>query len=268
MSMLTIAQLFDLSGKSAIVTGGARGIGQAVALRLAEAGAFVVVADLSDEGAVDTADQIRARGGKALALHADTASVADAGRVVRTTLEAHGTVDILVNNAAIFPSAPALQTAEESWDQVLAVNLKGAFFFSQAAAQPMIASGGGGRIVNIASMDAMHPTGNQAPYSASKGAVVTLTRALALEWGRYGISVNAVAPGSIRTPGVELQVAATQGSQGKALEALYRAVEARVPLGRRGEPDDVARVVLFLASPAADYMTGSLVLVDGGYLLG
>jgi len=267
MPAQTIAQLFDLTGKAAIVTGGATGIGQAIAFRLAEAGAAVLIADIDLEAANQTAEQIRARGSRAETLHADVSNVADAPRVVRATVDAFGTLDILVNNAGIYPFSPALQITEELWDRVLGINLKGMFFFSQAAARQMIRDGHGGKIINLASIDSLRPTGNLAHYDAAKGGVVMLTRALALELAPYQIRVNAIAPGGIQTAGAMAQQAAVLGATNVTIPELTQGFVARVPLGRVGEPDDVARVALFLASAAADYMTGSLIVVDGGYLL-
>ncbi|HSQ61975.1 MAG TPA: SDR family oxidoreductase, partial [Polyangiaceae bacterium] len=173
--------------------------------------------------------------------------------------------DILVNNAGIFPPAPALDLSEATWDRVLSVNLKGAFFLAQAVAQQMIRQGDGGAIVNIASIDALHPTGRLAHYDTSKAGLVMMTRSLAFELGPNRIRVNAVAPGVIQTPGADaaLAVLAGSGSPGQ----LKSKFVSRIPLGRLGTPDDVARAVLFLVSEAADYITGSTLVVDGGFLL-
>jgi len=267
MTNANIAQLYDLKGTSAIVTGGALGIGHAIALRLAEAGAAITIADVNLDSANATVEQIKVQGGKAQAVHADAASVADAKRVVEMTLTAFGSIDILVNNAGIFPFSPATQTTEELWDKVLDINLKGAFFYSQAVAQKMIEAGHGGKIVMIASIDSLHPSGNLAHYDASKGGMLMLMKSLAVEFGRYKINVNAIAPGGIQTPGAESQVATIIKATGMAPEQMVKGFVSRIPLGHMGEPDDIAKVALFLASPAADYMTGSLLVVDGGYLL-
>jgi 2-dehydro-3-deoxy-D-gluconate 5-dehydrogenase len=253
----SIAQLFDLTGKAAIVTGGAMGIGQGIALRLAEAGAGVMVTDINLEAATNTVNQIRSKGGKAEAIKADASSVADAKRTVQETVRAFGRLDIIVNNAGIYPFAPALQMNEELWDKVLDINLKGLFFYSQAAAQEMMNEGHGGKIINIASIDALHPTGNLVHYDASKGGVVMVTKALALELGPHNITVNAIAPGGIQTPGAGGPVTSDE---------FVQAFIARIPMRRMGVPDDIAKVVFFLASGASDYMTGSLVVVDGGVL--
>jgi 2-dehydro-3-deoxy-D-gluconate 5-dehydrogenase len=252
-----LEQLFDLTGKVAIVTGGAMGIGQGIALRLAEAGAAVVIADVSLAAAEETASQIRAAGGKAKAIRADVASVADAKRTVQETVRDFGRLDILVNNAGIYPMVGALEVTEALWDKVLDINLKGLFFYTQAAAQEMVNEGHAGKIINIASIDGLHPTGNLVHYDASKGGVVMVTKALALEFGPRNITVNAIAPGAIQTP----------GAGGSAVpEEMLQAFAARIPMRRMGVPDDIAKVALFLASSAADYMTGSVVVVDGGVL--
>jgi 2-deoxy-D-gluconate 3-dehydrogenase len=260
----SIADLLDLSGGAAIVTGGAMGIGQGVAFRLAEAGASVVIADRDLEAAQRTAGLIAERGGRTMALQVDVSSVIDAQMMVQQTVDAFGQIDILVNNAGIFPFAPALDVSEALWDHVLGVNLKGAFFCAQAAASQMAQAGMGGRIINIASIDALHPTGALAHYDTSKGGLVMMTKSLAKEFGPYGITVNAIAPGSIATPGATAATAATQGAGGEDLMAAFL---TRIPLGRVGQPDDIATAVLFLASDAASYVTGSLLVVDGGYLL-
>jgi 2-dehydro-3-deoxy-D-gluconate 5-dehydrogenase len=263
-----LSHLLDLSGKVAIVTGGAMGIGRAISLRLAEAGAAVMIADLDEPVARETAAQITASGGRAATIRTDVGGVSDTREMVRRTVETFGRVDILVNNAGIYPFAAARDVAEEQWDRVLDVNLKGAFVAAQAAVERMIAQGGGGRIVNIASADALRPTGNLAPYSAAKAGLVMLTKALALEFAPHGILVNAVVPGEIVTPGSVKVGADLQQERGVAVtEMTSPAFLARIPLGRLGQPDDVARVVLFLVSSLADYITGATVLVDGGYLL-
>jgi len=243
------------------------GIGQAIAFRLAEAGTSVMITDVDLEAANQTVEQIKARGGKAQAIQADARSTADAKKVVQAIVEAFGSLDILVNNAGVYPSSPALQTSEELWNKVHDINLKGAFFYSQAAAREMIRAGHGGRIINLASIDALHPYGGVAHYGASKAGVVMLTKALALELAPNHILVNAVAPGGIETPGTKAARVAMAVSSGITEESIIEGFVARLPLHRMGQPDDVAKVVLFLASAAADYMTGSLVLVDGGFLL-
>jgi 2-deoxy-D-gluconate 3-dehydrogenase len=267
MTTQSIGQIFDLTGKVAVVTGGAMGIGEAIVLRLAEAGASVMIADLDAEAARQTAARISAGSSKVKAIRANVSSPADATKVARATVKAFGSLDIIVNNAGVYPSSSAVEMSEEFWNKVLSINLSGVFFYSQAAAREMIKSKRGGKIINIAAVAAQHPMMvDQAHYSASKGGVVSLTKALALELAPHNIFVNAIAPGAIMTPGGIAQAAALE-AKGESLEEHTMRFLARLPLGRVGEPDDVAKVVLFLASAAADYITGSVVTVDGGYLL-
>ncbi len=268
MNFPSIEQLFDLSGKVAVITGGAQGIGQAIALRLSDAGAKIMITDINLEAATQTHEQIKSRGGEARAFKADISSVKAARDVVQAALDVYDRLDILVNNAggSLFPRSTVLETKEEVWDKVIGVNLKGCFFCSQAAAQGMIKAGRGGRIVNLASIAGFRPERNLAQYSASKAGVISLTKSLAIQLAPYHILVNAVAPGGIITTAAK----AYFQSAGYDVEDAGKKdspLTARMPLGRWGEPDEIARVVLFLVSGAADYMTGATVLVDGGNLL-
>ncbi len=263
----SISELFDLSGKGAIVTGGAMGIGKAITTRLAEAGANVMIADLDLDTANQTAEEITSLGnGKVQAVKADASSSADAKKVIQSTVDAFGSVDILVNNAGIYPLMPVMQVEEGMFDKVININLKGSFVYAQTVAAQMIEAGNGGKIINLASVDGMHPNGNATPYNASKGGVIMLTKALAVELARHKILVNAVAPGSIATPGTS-NVAEQALADGLSLKDLGKAFHNRIPLERMGEPDDIAKVVLFLTSGASNYMTGDILLVDGGYML-
>ncbi len=246
----SVSQLLDLTGKVAIITDGALGIGQAIAFRLAEAGASVMIADVNLEAAHDTVMQIQLRGGKAKATQADASRASDAKRTVEETVQALGRLDILMNTATAYPFAPVLEVTEALWDKTADITFKGLFFYSQAAAQEIIREDHAGKIINVAS-----PTGKVQHYDASKAGVVTITAALALEFGPRNISVNAIAPGSIRPPDV---------AGVSPLDERYRAFVARIPLRRLGHPDDMAKVALFLASSASDYMTGTVVAVDGG----
>jgi 2-deoxy-D-gluconate 3-dehydrogenase len=267
MTGQSITQLFDLTGKSAIVTGAGMGIGQAIAMRLAEAGASVLITDLDMDAAGQTVEQINAGGGKVESIRADASSAADARKVIQASMDAFGRLDILVNNAGIFSFSPSLQISEETWDKTLNVNLRGMFFHCQAAAQEMLKARRGGKIINIASMDGLHPTQvGLTHYNASKGGVIMLTKALALELAPHNILVNAIAPGPIATPGAAAMADSLQ-ARGEPIEELTENFMARLPSHRMGEPDDIAKVAVFLASAAADYMAGSLVVVDGGYLL-
>lgn len=258
----SVSELLDLRDRVAIVTGGALGIGQAIAFRLAEAGANVVITDVNMEAANQTVDTITEAGGSAVAIRADASSVDDARQIVAEAKQRFGRVDYLVNNAGIYPMTPALELTEAQWDRVLDINLKGAFFYAQAVAREIIAEGHDGAIVNIASIDGIHPTGNLAHYDASKGGVIMVTKSLAKELGPQGVRVNAIAPGGITTPG------ASAGSTTAPTEEVMKAFMQRIPLRRMGNPDDIATTVLFLLSPASAYIAGGLVVVDGGYLVG
>ena len=256
---------FDLTGKSAVVTGGAMGIGHGIVTRFVEAGANVVVADLDGEAAATVAKDTPGRG-RAVAMTVDIGAD-DAGEtMVATCVDAFGSLDVLVNNAGIYPMAPMLQTAPELFDRVYRVNLRGVAFASKAAAARMIEQGGGGKIVNIASIDAFHPSMvGLAAYDASKGGVLMLTKALALEFGPHGIQVNGIAPGGITTEGSS---AGLGGMTEEQLQAMTEEFVSHIPLRRMGVPDEIATVAVFLASRASDYMTGETVIVDGGRLLG
>jgi 2-deoxy-D-gluconate 3-dehydrogenase len=266
-ALTSMARLFDLTGKCAIVTGGAAGIGRGIAGRLAEAGASVLIADVNAPQAEAAAAALREQGYRAQAVGADVRAPADVRRLLEAAVQEFGGVDILVNNAGIFPATPVLQMPEEEWDRVLDINLKGAILCSQAVAQQMVAQGRGGVIVNIASIDSIHPSAaGLAHYDASKGGMLMLTKSLALELAPNGIRVVAIAPGGIMTEGVQARTEAMR-RQGIDADQVMQSFVARIPLRRMGAPDDIARVALFLASDAAAYVTGTLVVVDGGVLL-
>ena len=266
MTARTVNQILDLSTKAAIVTGGASGIGKAVALRLAEAGAVVMLSDPDEAASRQTVKHIRSRGGKAAFALPNTSFTSDAKQVVTETIQTFGRLDLIVNISGMYPPAPVLSMTEEVWDKALDANLKAIFFFSQSAAKEMTKGGRGGKIINIASFEALHPITQLAHYNASKGGLVMLTKALAMELAPHRILVNAVAPGIIRTPGLE-DLLSTLIPTGQPFGELTQFLLPRVPLFRIGEPDDVAKMVLCLSSSAADYMTGQTIVVDGGYLL-
>jgi 2-deoxy-D-gluconate 3-dehydrogenase len=262
----SLEELFDLRGRVAVVTGAGSGIGRAVARRLALCGARVLATDLAEAAAAATVSEVERLGGEARALAADVRRPEDADRTAGAALDAWGRLDVLVNNAGIYPAAPVLDAPAELWDDVLRVNTIGVFLTSRACARAMAADGSGGTIVNLASKSAFQPTRGMAHYAASKGGVAMLTKALALELAPLGIRVNAVAPGAIHTEGSE-RAAAGLGAGTRTAEEVVAAFQARCPLGREGDPDEIARVVLFLATAASAYMTGSVVVADGGYLL-
>jgi len=255
--MKKLEELFDLSGKVAIVTGAAMGIGKGIAYRLSEAGADVVVMDIKLDEAEKTCGELP---GNSLAIDGDVGNEEDVVATVKTAVDKFGSVDIMVNNAGIFPMKPVLEMSTEEWDRVLRINLKGAFICAREAAKQMVSQGKGGRIINIASVDALHPSMvGLAHYDASKGGMLMFTKSLALELAPHGILVNAIAPGAIETPG------ATGG--GAISAEVIQAFTQKIPLKRMGKPDDIGTVALFLASDAASYITGSLVVADGGVLL-
>lgn len=257
---------FDIAGKSAIVTGGAMGIGFGVVSRYVEAGANVLIADLDADGAAARAATLDGPG-KTAWIGVDVSSDGAGQRLVDECLSNFGSVDILVNNAGIYPMTPMLDLSRESWQRVIDINLTGLAFVSKAVGARMVEEGTGGAIVNIASIDALHPSMvGLAAYDSSKGGVLMFTKSLALELAPHGVRVNAIAPGGINTEGTAAPLLESGMTQ-EQMEAMTAQFEAAIPLGRMGAPDDIAKVALFLASPAAGYMTGELVVVDGGRLL-
>lgn len=263
MDMKPLKQIMDLSGKSAIVTGGAMGIGFGIAWRLAEAGAGVLIADMDQKTAEGSAARLKAEGWKAAALRTDVANAADVQQMVAAAVKAYGGVDILVNNAGIYPNVPLMQLTEKDFEHILAVNLRGVFLCTQAAASQMIKQGRGGSIINISSIDAIHPSMvGLATYDATKHGVWGFTKNTALELAVHRIAVNAIAPGVISTPGTGAGKPVS-----KEFQDQVAALTQKVPMRRMGEPDDIGKVALFLASGLSGYMTGSQVVVDGGVLL-
>ena len=258
---------FDLSGKNAAITGGAMGIGFGIAQRFVEAGANVLIADIDDQAAQAAVRKLAGGPGKTTAVRADVSDPRAGEEIVAACLRQFGSLEIFVNNAGIFPIVPMLQTTPELFDRVYAVNLRGLAFCTQAAAKQMIAQGKGGKIVNIASIDSLRPSlVGLAAYDASKGGVLMFTRNLALELAPHGIQINAIAPGGVATEGVAKLTAGMPLTAEQQAE-MARTSVARIPLGRMGVPDDIAKVAVFLASSASDYMTGEIVVVDGGMLL-
>ena len=262
MDLIPLKQTIDLSSKVAIITGGAMGIGYGIAYRLAEAGAGVVVADMNKIAADEAAAKLTALGWKATAVAADVSDAVQVNHMVGTAVTTYGRVDIIVNNAGIYPNIPVMQLAEKDFEKIIAVNLKGVFLTTKAVAAQMIKQGAGGKIINITSIDALHPSMvGLATYDASKHGLWGFTKNVALELAPHKISVNAIAPGGISTPGTGA------GTAAKGLDEAIKAFQAKIPMNRMGEPDDIGKVVLFLASDLSSYMTGSQIVVDGGYLL-
>jgi 2-deoxy-D-gluconate 3-dehydrogenase len=257
---------FELTDKSAIITGGAMGIGFGIVTRFVEAGANVLIADLDGEMAATKAADLGGPG-KVAAMAIDV-SLPDAGdRLVDECVANFGSVDVLVNNAGIYPMTPMLDIEPDLWNKVIAVNLTGLAFVSRAVGRRMAEQGNGGKIVNIASIDALHPSMvGLAAYDASKGGVLMFTKAFALEMAAHRVNVNAIAPGGIATEGTAAPLQGSGMSQAD-MEAMMQGFIAQIPMGRMGTPDDIGTAAVFLASPASDYVTGEILVVDGGRLL-
>ena len=246
--------IFDLTGKSAVVTGGSTGLGRGMALGLASAGADILLVDRLD--AENVAQQVRDMGRRAATVVADLAEISSVEKVVQAAIKQFGRIDILINNAGIIRRTPAVQFSEKDWDEVMAINAKMVFFLSQAAARDMMQRSGG-KIVNIASLLSFQGGIFVPSYSASKGAVAQITKALANEWAQHGINVNAIAPGYMATDNT------------KALRedpVRSKSILERIPAGRWGIPDDLRGAVVYLASSASDYVNGHVLVVDGGWL--
>src|SRR5689334_5729671 len=246
----------SFEGKVAIVTGGARGIGRATALLLAERGAKVVINyNKSPDEANSAIEEIKARGGTALAVQADVSVAADAQRLVDEAVKQFGRLDILVNNAGITRDTLIMRMSEADWDAVLDTNLKGAYLCAKAAIRPMLKAKGG-RIINLSSVSGQAGSGGQANYSAAKAGLIGLTKALAREVGSRNITVNAVAPGFIETDMTNVLA-----------EEFKKKILDQIPLERFGKVEDVAEAVAFLASDAANYITGQVLAVNGGMVM-
>jgi len=249
----------ELQGRCAIVTGGGRGIGREIALMLASHGASITVADLDPYHGKAVAEEINSQGGSALSVRVDVSCNDQVEAMVSSSVKAFGSLYILVNNAGIGQNALVVDTTEEDWDRILTVNLKGQFLCSRDAAKVMIRQGIGGRIVNIASTAADNGRVEGAAYCASKAGVVQLTKVLAMELGAHNINVNAVSPGLTDT---------TDAPNINASPAYRSAFLSQVSLGRAGQAKEIAQTVLFLASPQANFITGEVIHVDGGYSAG
>src|SRR3972149_6183603 len=268
MDILPKEKLLDLSGKVAIVTGGAMGIGYGVAIRLAQAKAKVMIADLDLNAATKTAEEIKSHGFAAKAVKVDVSSEEDVKAMITKTVETFGSVDILVNDAGIYPTVPVENMTSSDFDKVIAVNLRGVFLCVKYGSEQMIIQKKGGRIINITSIDALHPSSvGLAHYDASKHGVWGFTKNVALELAPHKIWVNAIAPGGILTPGVQEFQKAVPMPEGVDPVQLMEMFLKKIPMHRMGEPDDIGKVALFLASDMSSYMTGAQIIVDGGVLL-
>ena len=246
-----------LDGKVALITGAASGIGRASALLFVEEGAKVAVADYVPAQGQETVKMIKEAGAEAIFIEADVSKAADVERMVKTTVDTYGRIDILFNNAGIMGAfAPTAKTTEEKWDLIVGINLKGVFLGSKYAI-PVMLDQGGGVIVNTASTAGIEALPNLPAYSASKGGVILLTKAMAMEYGKKNIRVNCICPGGIRTP-----IAAASGIVGEQSPLPGQ------PLRRIGEPEDVAQAALYLASDGSSYITGAALVVDGGWTSG
>jgi NAD(P)-dependent dehydrogenase (short-subunit alcohol dehydrogenase family) len=258
MTLDTKEQQMRLAGKAAIVTGGGGGIGRATAVAFATEGARVTVVDINVDAAAQTVEQIRAAGGTAIAVQADVSGEADIAGVVSATVEAFGTVNVVFNNAGIIRRTTVEDITVDEWDRVFAVNVRSIYLMCRQVV-PIMAAAGGGSIINTGSGWGLKGGGRAVSYCASKGAVVNLTRALAIDHGPQGIRVNSVNPGDVNTDMLRNEASQLhQDAQSFLAEAADR------PLGRMGEPSEIAAAVVWLASDESSYVTGSALSVDGG----
>ncbi|MBT8340862.1 MAG: SDR family oxidoreductase [Desulfatitalea sp.] len=271
---MPLDRVTSLQDRCAVVTGGSRGLGEAIVRRLVEAGAAVVLTGRRLESLQRVETQVLAQGGKAVGVQADISRIDDSQKVINLAMERFGRVDILVNNAAVFPHCMTMEMNESVWDETIDTDLKGAFFASQFAAKVMIDAGRGGRIINLLSVDGFRPSGLLPAYSAAKAGLWAVTQSMAKEFAEHRILVNAVSPGSTITD--DKIVALHSGSLSsfvapgavKTLEKLNNLTgTASMPLGHPGYPDDIANAVLFLASDMASYISGACLTVDGAQSL-
>jgi NAD(P)-dependent dehydrogenase (short-subunit alcohol dehydrogenase family) len=248
---------FSVRDRVVLITGASRGIGHETAVAFAEAGARLVLASRSREEVEGTAAAIRGRGAEAVGIEADVTSVPSVERLVEEALAAFGQIDVLINNAGVYLNRPALETTEDEWDLMTDTNLKGAFFVSSRVARAMM-DRQFGRIINISSALSLVAQSGYACYGATKAGLQQLTRVLALEWAPFNVTVNAIAPTSTVTP---------QTAERLSTPAALAQAQTRIPLGRYAQADDVVGAALYLASPAAGFVTGQTIYVDGGLSL-
>jgi len=257
-----------LAEKIALVTGAGRGMGRAIALQYAAAGATVTAADIDEQTAQETSAAIEAAGGRSLPIQADVGELTSIDRMVQQTVETFGRLDMLVNNAGITRYLDIMAVTEADWDRIHRVNAKGVFFCMQRAAQQMIAQGQGGRIVNIASIAGKGYAGtSNAAYAASKGAVIAMTMIAAHQLGRYDINVNAICPGVTRTAMSQASLVQRAQTLGISVAELEQRRIATIPIRRANDPEDIAAMAVFLASPGARNITGQALNVDGGLIM-
>jgi 2-deoxy-D-gluconate 3-dehydrogenase len=263
METISVENLLNLKNKVAIVTGGAQGIGLGIVDRLAEAGASVLIADMNETVGQQAVDSLLAQNYKVAFLKTDVSNENEVNKMVQSAVSTFGGLDILVNNAGIYPSQPLSKMTKDEFDRVISINLRSVFLTTEAGSKQMIAQGRGGNIINITSVDALHPSMiGLAHYDASKHGVWGFTMNSALELAQYKIRVNAIAPGGIKTPGTS-----GVGPESADMKKIIDTFLLKIPMHRMGEPDDIGKVALFLASDMSSYMTGSQIVVDGGVLL-
>lgn len=248
--------LFDLKGRTAVITGASRGLGKAMAIGLAKNGAHVVITDVLDTA--DAVEEIKQFDDQAIGLNVDVTDASDVEKMVKKTVDLFGSIDVLVNNAGILKTANAEDFSEEDWKQVIEVNLTGLFLCAKTAGKQMIKQKSG-KIINISSIAGLSGYASSAPYSASKAGVISLTKTLAAEWGKHNVIVNAVCPGVFATDMTEDYLKDEQ---------FQNMIQSNVPLGRYAEPEEIIGTIVYLASNASNYMTGHSLVIDGGWVAG